>query len=100
RAGRQILTACSRGDAEVVLSLPARFGTLLHGLFPGFTCDMLALTKRALPGPGGAGARSVPAKAIKPPPKVLTFLNDRAAERNNEIAPEEAFAADAPKAGV
>jgi len=94
RAARQILAACGRGDAEVVLSLPAKFGTLVHGLFPGLTCDILALTNRALPGPGGAGARSVSAKVVKPPPKWLTALNDRAAQRNNEIAPEEAFAAE------
>jgi hypothetical protein len=37
----------------------------------------------------------VSAKVIPPPPRWLTALSDRAAERNNEIAPAEAFAADA-----
>jgi len=99
RAARTILRACRRGDANVALSLPTHVAVLLHGVFPGLMSDILALTNRALPDPGGVGSRSVPAKAVKPPPKVLTFLNDRAAERNNEIAPQEAFAADAPMAG-
>jgi short-subunit dehydrogenase len=92
RAGDQILAACRRGAAEVVLSLPAKFGTLLHGVFPGLTCDILALTNRALPGPGGVGSRAVPAKVVKPPPRWMTALNDRAAARNNELNPAAAGA--------
>lgn len=96
RAARSIVRAVRRGDAEVILSLPAKIGVWLHGILPGLTSDVLGLTNRVLPSPGGAGSHGVPAKAIVPPPapRVLTFLNDRAAERNNEIAPEEAFAAD------
>jgi hypothetical protein len=77
----------------VVLSLPAKVAVLLHGVFPGLTCDVLGLTNRALPDPGGIGSRGVSAKAVEPPPKWLTFLSDRAAARNNEIAPAEATAA-------
>ncbi len=94
RAARQILNACRRGDAEVVLSLPAQLGTLLHGVFPGLTCDILGLTNLALPSPGGTATHAVPAKALTPlTPPWVTTLSDRAAERNNEIAPTEAFAA-------
>jgi len=96
RAARTILRAVRRGDAEVILSLPAKLGVWVHGVLPGLTSDLLAMTNLVLPSPGGAGSRGVPAKAIVPPPapRALTFLNDRAAERNNEIAPQEAFAAD------
>jgi hypothetical protein len=101
QAARQILAACRRGDAEVVLSLPAKFGTTVHGLLPGLTSDVLALTNLALPAPGGVGARGVPARQITPlTPPWVTALSDRAAERNNEIAPEEAFAAERTPAGV
>ncbi len=100
RAARTILRAVRRGDAEVILSLPAKIGVWVHGILPGLTSDVLALTNLALPAPGGAGGRGVPAKAIvpSPAPKWLTALSDRAAERNNEFSPQEAFAADAARA--
>jgi short-subunit dehydrogenase len=102
RAARSILRAVRRGDAEVILSLPAKIGVWVHGILPGLVCDLLALTNRTLPGPGGVGSRGVPAKAIVPPPapRVLTALNDRAAERNNQFSPREAFAADAEHAAL
>jgi short-subunit dehydrogenase len=40
RAARQIIEACKRGDAEVVLSLPAKVASVVHGLFPGLTADL------------------------------------------------------------
>jgi short-subunit dehydrogenase len=87
RAARTILRAIRRGDAEVILSLPAKIGAWLHGVVPGLTTDLLGLVNRALPSPDGAGNRGVPGKAIVPPPapKWLTALSDRAAERNNEF---------------
>jgi len=99
RAGRTILRAVRRGDAEVVLSLPAKFGVWFHGLLPGLTSDLLGFTNLAMPSPGGAGAHGVPGKAIVPAPAPpwLTVLNDRAAERNNEFSPREALAADAER---
>src|SRR5256885_462145 len=39
RAARQIITACKRGDAEVVLSIQAELAVRFHGLFPGVTQD-------------------------------------------------------------
>src|ERR671933_1496025 len=55
RAARQIVSACRHGDAEVILSLPAKAATWFHGLFPGLTSDLLGLVNRGLPGPGGIG---------------------------------------------
>jgi NAD(P)-dependent dehydrogenase (short-subunit alcohol dehydrogenase family) len=99
RAARTIVRAVRRGY-KVILSVPAKIGVWVHGLLPGLTADALALTNRTLPAPGGAGSRGVPAEDIVPPPapKWLTALNDRAAERNNEFAPREAFAADTDRA--
>jgi NAD(P)-dependent dehydrogenase (short-subunit alcohol dehydrogenase family) len=88
RAARQILSACKRGDAEVVLSLPAKMATAVHGLFPGWTADLLSLANRVLlPAPGGIGMASVRGKDSysKLSPSWLTTLSDKAAQRNNEM---------------
>lgn len=91
-AARKILNACRRGDAEIILSLPAKAATLLHDLFPGLTADLLGLTNRILPGPGGVSTQSVKGKDSESEwsPSWLTTLSDRAAARNNEIRPAEA----------
>jgi hypothetical protein len=89
RAARQIIAACKRGDAEVVLSLPAKFVTTMQGLFPGYTADLLGLAnKLLLPAPGGIGTARLAGKDSASPlsPSWLTRLNDKAAQRNNEYA--------------
>jgi NAD(P)-dependent dehydrogenase (short-subunit alcohol dehydrogenase family) len=89
RAARQIIAACKRGDAEVVLSLPAKFVTTMQGLFPGYTADLLGLAnKLLLPAPGGIGTARLAGKDSASPlsPSWLTRLNDNAAQRNNEYA--------------
>jgi NAD(P)-dependent dehydrogenase (short-subunit alcohol dehydrogenase family) len=90
-AARQIINACKRGDGEVVLSLPAKVAVAVHGLFPSFTADVLALVNRLLPAPGGIGERRAKGKesASLVSPSPLTFLTERAALRNNEVPPEE-----------
>jgi short-subunit dehydrogenase len=88
RAARQILAACKRGDAEVVLSLPAKLATTLCSLFPGWTADLLGLANTVLlPAPGGIGTAQRPGKqsSSQLSPSWLTTLSDRAAQRNNEI---------------
>src|SRR5262249_17706326 len=86
-ASRQIITACQYGDAETILTLPAKVGTWLHGLFPGLTADFLGLINRLLPGPGGIGAGRAKGKDSHSAlaPSWLTTLSDRAAQRNNEL---------------
>ena len=87
KAARRIIAACTRGDAEVVLSLPAKLATVVHGLSPGWTADLLGLANTLLlPGIGGIGSAQLPGKDSVSPlaPSVLTRLVDRAAERNNE----------------
>ncbi|MCA8829875.1 SDR family NAD(P)-dependent oxidoreductase [Hymenobacter pini] len=51
QAGREIWNACRRGDAEVILGLPAKLLAGFHGLLPGTTADLLSWANRALPGP-------------------------------------------------
>jgi hypothetical protein len=87
RAARRIIQACKHGDAQIVLTLPAKLGILLHVLFPELTADALSVINWALPGPGGIGERRVKGKNSYSfwSPSVLTLLNERAAWRNNEI---------------
>src|SRR5262249_33828799 len=87
RAARQILTACKRGDAEVVLSLPAKLAATIQGVFPGLTADALALINRVLPAPGGIGTQRAQGSESESSlaPSMLTTLGDYAARRNNEF---------------
>jgi short-subunit dehydrogenase len=88
RAARQIVEACRRGDAEVILSLPAAAAARLHGVFPGLAARSLGLANRLLPGPGGVGTESRKGyesfSAWSPSP--LTTLTEEAAVRNNEVS--------------
>lgn len=87
-AARQIITACKRGDAEVVLSLPAKLATKFQALFPGTTADLLSLANRLLPAPGGIGERRAKGSESESAyaPSFLTKLSDQAARKNNEFA--------------
>jgi short-subunit dehydrogenase len=88
RAARQVVDACARGDSEVVLSVPAKFATLIHGVFPEVTVDVLGVINRFLPPPGGIGTdvRTGKQSKSKASPSWLTALNERAAQENNQIA--------------
>jgi NAD(P)-dependent dehydrogenase (short-subunit alcohol dehydrogenase family) len=87
RAARQIVGACKRGEAEVVLSVQAQLAVRFHGLFPGLTADMLGLINKLLPEPGGIGTERAKGKESDSDlsPSWLTTLSERAAVRNNEM---------------
>jgi len=86
RAASEILTALRFGDAERVLSVPARAGALLSAVFPGLIAETLALVNRALPRGGADGRVAVKGEGSTSPlsPSFLTTLGDRAALRNNQ----------------
>lgn len=90
-AARQIVAACKRGDAEVILSLPALIGDKFHALFPGLTAEVLSWVNRLLPEPDGIGSESVKGKdsLSTVSPSGLTALSDKAAQQNNEITTVE-----------
>jgi NAD(P)-dependent dehydrogenase (short-subunit alcohol dehydrogenase family) len=86
-AAQQIVNACRLGDAELIISWPAKVAAAFHGLFPGLAIDILALANRLLPGPGGIGttnARGADSTSVIAP-SLSTGLSDRAALGNNEV---------------
>lgn len=87
RAARQVIAACQRGDAEVILSTQAVLAVKFNSLFPELTSDLLALVNRLLPAAGGIGVNRAKGKdsESKYAPSILTTLGDQAAIRNNEV---------------
>ncbi len=87
RAARSIVSACERGTARLVLSLPAKIAAAAFHVFTN-SADVLSWIEKMLPGPGGIGKQRVTGKEstswLSPSP--LTALNERAALRNNEVA--------------
>jgi NAD(P)-dependent dehydrogenase (short-subunit alcohol dehydrogenase family) len=90
RAARQIVAACKRGQAELIISTQAVIAVKFRALFPEATADILALANRLLPGPGGIGRKRVKGKDSESAvaPSILTTLSDWAAQRNNEYSTE------------
>jgi hypothetical protein len=86
-AAQQTISARRQGDAELVISWPAKNVSAFHGLFRGLTIDILGLADRLLPGPGGVGTTNTrgadSTSALSP--SLLTRLSDRAALANNEV---------------
>jgi NAD(P)-dependent dehydrogenase (short-subunit alcohol dehydrogenase family) len=94
RAARQVLSAALHGDAEVVLSLPAKMAVRLYGIAPELVTGLMGLQNAALlPKPparwdSGEGARKRSGKESESPitRSFLTGLTQTAAEQNNELA--------------
>lgn len=87
-AARRILSACRHGEAEVMLNLPTRIATTLHGVFPGMTSELNAWIHGMLPDAGGIGmsaARGLESESEWAPSK-LTAPTEAAAVENNEVA--------------
>ena len=86
-AARQIVHACKRGQAELVISVPAKVAVLFDSLFPEAMSQMLVLANRLLPEAGGAGTQRTKGRDSTSAwsPSWLTALNDEAALRNNEV---------------
>ena len=88
RAARQIVEACRRGQAELIIGLPARLAAAFYGVMPSTFVTLASLANRFLPtatGAEGDEARLGRDSASSWAPSRLTMLSDRAAERNNEV---------------
>lgn len=89
KVAAEIIEATRYGDAERIISLPAKFAGAVHGLFPGFTTDVLALINTLLPDPSPTGHNSLRREGkeleTSMTQNALTTLTDEAAQRNNEL---------------
>jgi short-subunit dehydrogenase len=86
-AARQVIRACKRGQAELVISVPAKLAATFDALFPEMMSQMLGLANQLLPAPGGVGAQNVKGRESTSSwsPSWLTTLSEEAALRNNEV---------------
>jgi short-subunit dehydrogenase len=86
-AARQVVRACKRGQAELVISVPAKVAVLFESLFPEAMSQILAIANQLLPGAGGAGTQTMKGRDSTSAwsPSWLTTLNEEAAVRNNEV---------------
>lgn len=87
RAAARILRACRYGEAEIMLSLPARLAVTFHGLFPGMTSEINSWMNEWLPEAGGIGTRQARGHQSESEwsPSKLTALNEQEAMTNNQI---------------
>jgi len=88
RAASQIADACRHGDAELVITLPAKLAVLANALMPESVALAMALGARLLPPPtdqSGDQARSGWQSLSDQAPSKLTVLSERAAAENNEL---------------
>ena len=88
RAARRIVDAARHGDAEVVISAPARLAVLLNGISPAFMASALTAGAKVLPAEddkAGGEARSGWQSVSDAVPSAVTTLADRATLENNEV---------------
>ena len=93
RAANQIISASKRGDAELVITLPAQLAVVAHALLPELTAEILSLTNRLLPSAGGIGTNHALGKesASAFAPSILTALADKASLKNNELSYKDIY---------
>jgi NAD(P)-dependent dehydrogenase (short-subunit alcohol dehydrogenase family) len=84
RAARSIVGATRRGDAHVVLGMPAKLAAFVQGLMPGMLASAASGVARLLPNSTDPAVRRGSTIARQTPPW-LTSLSDRAAVQNNEL---------------
>jgi len=89
RAALQLIDACRHGDAELVISWPAKLGVIANALMPEVVATVMSLANEMiLPGPSpdaGQTRHSGWQSLSNWAPSKLTTLSERAAARNNEL---------------
>jgi len=87
RAAAQVIDACRRGQAELIISTQAQAAAKFRALFPEATADILGAVNRLLPAPGGIGRARAKGRESESAlaPSFLTALSESAARRNNEV---------------
>jgi short-subunit dehydrogenase len=91
RAAAQVLDAARHGDAELILTLPAKLAVVAKALVPEWVALVSATANaRLLPPPdptAGTEAHSGWQSGSEWAPSRLTRLTERAAHENNELPP-------------
>ena len=93
RAARQIVEACRRGTARLIITPQARLLHGLNALAPDLTATAFNAIAQLLPAPNGDDDHTRHpgwASATSLVPSLLTRLADKAALRNNELDDETA----------
>jgi short-subunit dehydrogenase len=88
RAAEQIIDALRHGDPALTITLPAKLGAAVDGVFPGLTGTVLKWANRLLPdATGAAGDRKQTGweSFSDAAPSPLTELSDEATVENNEL---------------
>lgn len=84
-AARAIVSAVKRGDAEIILSLPAKLAVRLHGVFPGTMLNLLGAVNHYFLPPDSQAVTSKRGLTIyarlSPTLKKLMMLGERPAQR-------------------
>jgi NAD(P)-dependent dehydrogenase (short-subunit alcohol dehydrogenase family) len=88
RAAAKIVAACRRGQASLIIGLPARAAIIGNALFPSLTGEIMKLVNRILPGPVGVEGDELKsgrqARAEQRVPGWLSRLGDAAIARDGE----------------
>ncbi|WP_426749423.1 SDR family NAD(P)-dependent oxidoreductase [Myxococcus sp. Y35] len=84
QSARRILDACRRGDAELLLGMPAKLAAVGRALAPDLTATLAAWANRFLPQDSSQDRYTGSQSETPLTQSWLTELNRRAAERNNE----------------
>jgi short-subunit dehydrogenase len=86
-AARRIVDGMLRGQAEIVLSLPAQFAVILNAFAPGFFSAIMQLAERVLPGVGPGSTASAPGRESESSltTSPLTVLSRKAERDYNQI---------------
>lgn len=87
-AASQIVEACRRGDAELIISLPAKLAVVAQALSPNLMAALMSVTNRLLPKAidvEGDEERSGWQSVSRAAPSILSRASDRATLENNEV---------------
>ena len=101
RAAAQIVDAVRHGDAELVVSWPARLAVAAAAVMPNAIALAMDLANRLLPSPTDAHGNQTHSgwqSASRWAPSRLTRLSERSAIENNELPPPLASAQAQPSA--
>lgn len=86
-AAKQIVEACRFGDANLIISIPAKIANVLEAIAPNVVNDLMAFVDRLLPRSENGDKTAIKGKDINTrlSPSILTRLGDLASLRNNEL---------------